>query len=83
MVKFSFPAHPLVFQIFKAAAGILCPLPVRSVYSVCKLHNPQTSESKANQEEKRRLATHVPVAPADSHPVLVVPLAGLLPSHHL
>ncbi|XP_034521631.1 alpha-1,2-mannosyltransferase ALG9 isoform X3 [Ailuropoda melanoleuca] len=45
--------------IFKAAAGILCPLPVRSVYSICKLYHPQTPESKANQEEKRRLATRL------------------------
>lgn len=48
---------PLVFQIFKAAAGILCSLPLRSVYSVCKLHHPQTPESQADQEEERRLAT--------------------------
>ncbi|KAM9079256.1 alpha-1,2-mannosyltransferase ALG9 isoform 5-T5 [Megaptera novaeangliae] len=42
--------------IFKVVAGILCSLPVRSVYSVCKLHHPQTPERKANQEEKCRLA---------------------------
>ncbi|XP_020957754.1 alpha-1,2-mannosyltransferase ALG9 isoform X3 [Sus scrofa] len=40
--------------IFKAAAGILCSLPLRSVYSVCKLHHPQTPESQADQEEERR-----------------------------
>ena len=46
----------LVFQIFKVVAGILRSLPVRSVYSVCKLHHPQTPESKADQKEKWRLA---------------------------
>lgn len=60
MIKFCFVFFFfLVFQIFEAAEGILCPLPVRSVYSICKLHHPQTPESKANQEEKRRLATRL------------------------
>lgn len=49
----------LVFQVFKAVGGILHSLPIRSVYSVCKLHHPQTPESKANQEEKRRLAPYL------------------------
>lgn len=57
MIKFCLFLCILVFQIFQAAAGILCPLLVRSVYSVCKLYHPQAPESKANQEEEWRLAT--------------------------
>ncbi|XP_006509964.1 alpha-1,2-mannosyltransferase ALG9 isoform X1 [Mus musculus] len=42
--------------VFQVASGILCSLPVRSVHGVCELHHPEASESKAEQEEKWRLA---------------------------
>lgn len=44
-------------MLFLELKTSLCKVINRTVYSVCKLHNPQTRESKANQKEKWRLAT--------------------------